>query len=402
MSGQFTETTRTGFFSGIKNAVVGGLLGLILVPGSVALLSWNEYRTIHRTKGLNEGAELVETVADPDTASPDLSGKLVHVNGKADTQERLRDDQFGIEETAIRLTRNVEMFQWTEEKRTKNKGNTTKTVYDYRQEWRSGYVDHSRFRKSAGHENLRPRFGDSDQLANNVNVGGYRLNGSLINSIRAEELVPWSEEMLAAAEKLAGETTVSDKYLYCSENGGTPAAPVVGDQRVWFEVVKPTRVSFVAGVSEAAADQLKPFKVSNDESIERLYVGDFSAGEVFEKMQGENQITAWMFRGGGFAMSFMGFGMILGVLSAFTNWIPVVGSMTRAVFGFVAFLLAVVLTTLTIAFAWIAVRPLLAIPLILIGIGAAYMAWRSSRKSPNPALAPAVDAPTVLSADDVV
>ena len=51
-----------------------------LVPGSVALLSWNEYRTIHRTKGLNEGAELVETVADPDTALPDLSGKLVHVN----------------------------------------------------------------------------------------------------------------------------------------------------------------------------------------------------------------------------------------------------------------------------------------------------------------------------------
>lgn len=398
----YTETRRTGFFSGIKNAVVGGLLGLVLVPGSVALLSWNEYRTIHRTRGLNEGADQVETVADPDNASPQFAGTLIHVNEKADTDERLSDKQFGIEENAIRLIRNVETYQWSEHKSTDKTGNTERTTYNYRQEWSAHHIDHHRFKKSVGHENPPPRFKESEQLAKKVKVGGYLLNQNLIESIDSAELVPWSQEMLAAAEKFPGETSVSDKYLYSSENGSTPESPSVGDQRIWFEVVKPTRVSFVSGVSEASADQLKPFKVSNGETLERLYVGDFSAAEVFEKMRNENQATAWMIRVGGFAMSFFGFSMILGVLSAFTNWIPVVGSMTRAVFGFVAFLLAVVLTTLTIAFAWIAVRPLIAIPLIVIAIGAAFMAWRSTRKSPNPALVPATEAPVVLGAEDVV
>ena len=95
--------------------------------------------------------------------------------------------------------------------------------------------------------------------------------------------------------------------------------------------------------------------------------------------------------------------MIMGVLSAFADSIPLVGSMTRSIVGFVAFLLAIVLTTLTIAFAWVAVRPLLAIPLIVVGIGAAFMAWRSSRKK-QPVAEPvyASAAPEVLSADDLV
>lgn len=112
---------------------------------------------------------------------------------------------------------------------------------------------------------------------------------------------------------------------------------------------------------------------------------------------------AWIFRGGGFAISFIGFTMIMGVLTAFTDAIPLVGSMTRSVVGFVAFLLAIVLTTLTIAFAWVAVRPLFAIPLIVVGVAAAVMAWRSSRKKPQQT-APvyASEAPAMLSPDDVV
>jgi hypothetical protein len=113
---------------------------------------------------------------------------------------------------------------------------------------------------------------------------------------------------------------------------------------------------------------------------------------------------AWILRIGGFFMAFLGFTMIMGVLSAFTNAIPLVGSMTRMIVGFVSFLLAIVLTTLTIAFAWIALRPLFAIPLIVVGVAAAVMAWRSSRKKPvsAPAYASASEAPAMLTPDDVV
>ncbi len=406
MSDTFTSTTRTGFFSGIKNAIVGTFMGLIMVPASVGLLAWNEYRTIHRTRALNEGAELVQTVEDPAVASSSLAGSLIHLNGKADTQERLRDNMFGVEEQAIRLTRNAEMYQWVESKKTKKKGNRKKTTYEYDLKWASGREDHASFEHPDGHENPNPKFTGQKMEAANVNLGGYILNKSLINSIHSDELVALTDEFVEALpEEVRGEVRVSGEFLYWSKEGEPNSeTPQLGDQRISFEVVRPTNVSLVSATKENAPEQLQPYTTTNGEKIEKLYVGDFTAAEVFEKMQGENSMWAWIFRGGGFLISFVGFTMIFGVLSAFTDWIPLVGSMTRGIIGFVAFLMAVVLTTMTIAFAWIAVRPLFAIPLIVVGVVAAVMAWRSSRKKPmvEPATVYATEGPTVLSADDVV
>ena len=405
MSDTFTSTTRTGFFSRMKNAVVGTLMGIVMVPASIGLLSWNEYRTIHRTHGLNEGAELVQSVENPGYAPPELTGKLIHLNDKADTKEILRDEEFGVEETAIRLSKSVEMFQWVERKKRKKKGNRKTTTYKYKLEWESGRQDHSSFHEPNGHENPAAKFHYASYEAKLVNLGVYRLNDSLKGSINSRDHVEWSEEILASLPaEIRERSTVEGHYLYWSKNGNPSTSnPQLGDQRIAFNVVRPTRVSLVAGVAEGNAVRLEPFKTSNGEELQKLYVGDFSAAEVFEKMQGENSMWAWILRGGGFLVSFVGFTMIFGVLSAFTESIPLVGSMTRGIIGFVAFLMAVVLTTLTIAFAWVAVRPLIAIPLIVVGVGAAVMAWRSSRGKPTPpSQAYPAEAPAVLSADDVV
>jgi hypothetical protein len=405
MSDVFTTTQRTGFFSRIKNAIFGTFLGLIMVPVSVGLLSWNEYRTIHRTHGLNEGAKVVESVDDPNSVSRDLAGSLIHLNGRADTQERLRDDIFGVEENAIRLKRKTQMYQWVEEKRTRKNGNTKKTTYTYNKEWESGRVDHGGFKRPEGHENPSARFSRATWEAKEVNLGAYALNARLIGSIHSGEHVAWSQEIVdALPQDIRDHSVVSQDYLYWSKAGvPNPESPQLGDQRIQLNIVRPTQVSRVAQSREKDPTQLGPFKTTNGEELERLYVGDFSAAEVFEKMQGENNMWAWIFRGIGFAVSLIGFSMIMGVLSAFADSLPFVGSMTRSIIGFVAFLLAIVLTTLTIAFAWVAVRPLLAIPLIVVGIGAAIMAWRSSRKKPTsqPGFAKS-EAPAVLSADDLV
>lgn len=406
MPDTFTSTSRTGFFSGIKNAVVGTLLGLVMVPGAIVLLSWNEYRTIHRTNGLNEGAELVQTVEDPAVASPSLAGSLIHLNGKADTQERLRDETFGIEETAIRLDRNVEMFQWVEDEDTKKRNGRRTTTYNYNLKWDSGRNNHAEFKHPDGHENPLAKFRDQSHEAENVNLGGYALNQSLKRSIHSDEHLDWSEEVVASLPaEIRDQSTTDQHYLYWAETGAPdPQSPQLGDQRIAFNIIRPTRVSLVAAVKEASPDQLKPFTTSNGEELQQLYVGDFSAAEVFEKMQGENMMWAWILRGAGFMISFVGFTMIMGVLTAFTDAIPLVGSMTRSIVAFVAFLLAIVITTLTIAFAWVAVRPLFAIPLIVVGVGAAFMAWRSSRRKPMAEPAPVYgsESPAVLSADDVV
>lgn len=400
----FTSTTRTGFFGSIKKAIVGTLIGLIMVPASVGLLSWNEYRTIHRTHGLNEGASLVQSV-DPASTSPSLAGTLIHLNGRAETEERLRDEVFGIEEQAIRLIRNVQMYQWVEDKDTKTRNGKKTTTYNYDKKWKSGRENHESFKHSNGHENPNAKFAESSLAADKVNLGAYLLNKSLKNSIHSKEKVEWSEDLIAALpDDIRDHSLVNGEYLYWSMKGlPSTENPKLGDQRISFDVVRPTNVSLVSAVKPNATNQLTPFKTTNGEELERLYVGDFSATEVFEKMQGENTVMAWLIRGGGLLLSFIGFTLIMGVLSAFTERIPIVGSMTRGIIGFVAFMLAIVLTALTIAFAWIAVRPLIAIPLIVVAIGAAVMAWRSSRKPKEfPAPMQNAETPAVLTADDVV
>jgi hypothetical protein len=273
-------------------------------------------------------------------------------------------------------------------------------------EWKSGRENHESFKHPNGHENPNAKFAESSLAADKVNLGAYLLNKSLKNSIHAKEQIAWSEEIIAALPAdIRDHSLVNGQYLYWSEKGlPSTDSPKLGDQRISFDVVRPTNVSLVSAVNERATNELKPFKTSNGEELERLYVGDFTAAEVFEKMQGENTIMAWLIRGGGLFLSFIGFTMIMGVLSAFTERIPIVGSMTRGIIGFVAFMLAIVLTMLTIAFAWIAVRPLIAIPLIVVAIGAAVMAWRSSRKSKefSTARLHGPEAPAVLTADDVV
>jgi hypothetical protein len=410
MSDTFSTTSSSGFFSRIKGAIVGALLGLVLVPGSVVLLSWNEYRTIHRTRGLNEGAETVQTI-DPANANPEFKEALVHMTGLADTQERLKDNEFGIEERAIHLKRDVEMFQWVEEKETKSKdkvggGKTTTETYSYHKQWASGRKDSERFNRPSGHYNPTPKFDDVSVSAKKVNVGAYALDSSLKNSIRSYEDVSWTDAIVESLpEEIFNTCAVDGDYLYWAESQ-TPDAqsPEVGDLRIKVRVVKPTVVSLVAGVDQSGTS-LGDFEVSNGESMRKLYVGEFSAVEVFEKMRSENSMWAWIFRGLGFFLSFIGFCMILGIFGAFASVIPFFGSLTRSLTGFVSFLLAIVTTAMTIAVAWIAVRPLIAIPLIIASVLAAVMIWRTSKKSSAktvPSFAAPAETPVTLTADDVV
>ncbi len=82
MADRYVEKTHQGYFSRIGNSIMGVLIGFLMLPGSVLLISWNEYRTIHRTKGLIEAEKVVEEVADPLEILPSHENKLVHVVAK--------------------------------------------------------------------------------------------------------------------------------------------------------------------------------------------------------------------------------------------------------------------------------------------------------------------------------
>ena len=118
MTDTFTEVTTQSWFSRIKNAFAGLLIGLIFFVGAFPMLTWNEKRSIERTRALRVvGAET--TTVDPAQLNPAVEGKPVHFTGRAVTATGIKDDLFGISEPALKLDRTVEMYQWKEEKERK-------------------------------------------------------------------------------------------------------------------------------------------------------------------------------------------------------------------------------------------------------------------------------------------
>lgn len=71
----FTETTRTSWFARLKNALIGFLIGIVLVIGSIWALVWNEGRSIKTYRALGEGASIVVSVG-ADEVSPSNEANL--------------------------------------------------------------------------------------------------------------------------------------------------------------------------------------------------------------------------------------------------------------------------------------------------------------------------------------
>ncbi|MEI6839127.1 MAG: hypothetical protein WCK56_15145, partial [Alcaligenaceae bacterium] len=76
----FTQTSTTSWLGRIGSSLVGVLIGIILLPCGIALLSWNEGRAVTAAAGLKRGlGSIVEITAD--TVNPQNNAKLVYLNG---------------------------------------------------------------------------------------------------------------------------------------------------------------------------------------------------------------------------------------------------------------------------------------------------------------------------------
>ncbi len=91
---------------------------------------------------IGEAETVTQEVKDISTINPELDGKVIHALGFADTNDILKDEIFGVQERAIKLSRKVEYFQWEEHSHTETRkklggGEETITTYTYEKEWTS-------------------------------------------------------------------------------------------------------------------------------------------------------------------------------------------------------------------------------------------------------------------------
>lgn len=376
MPDSYTDVTSTGFFSRMGGAIMGFLLGPVLVIAAIVLLSWNEGRAVQAIRGLGE-ASRVAVEASASAPSPSNNGKLVHVVGTATATEAISDSDLGVSfDKQVAVERRAEMYQWSEKKEEQSHdklggGQETVTTYTYSRVWSDSPIDSSEFKHPEGHENPEMSVRDARYAAQDAKLGGYDLDKDTLG------LIDLSTDLRPDAP---GGWAASGATLY----KGDATAPKVGDMRVTYKGLPDgTKISVLA---QQSGNGFAPFIAGNGYKLHMAETGDQPIANMIAEKRSEESILTWILRVVGFVLMFGGFALFLGPISTFASIIPFLGSIARGAVGLAAFVMAVPVTLIVIAIAWIAFRPLIGIGLLVVA-GGLFYALRRWHHSAHPVAA---------------
>ena len=387
MANLITEVTSQSVFGRIGKSFVGMLIGFALLVGAVVLLFWNEGRAVATAKSLREGAAtVIDVPSDRIDAAND--SKLIHVSGETAAEDALEDPLFNISEDAIRLRRNIQVFQWEEKKESKTRdkvggGQETTTTYSYEKAWSPELTRSSQFKSPEDHRNPEKlAVPKKEFVAQDATLGQFKLTAEIIGKIPGDETLAVSDEHLSnVPPNLQSKLKIESEQFYL---GADPADPQIGDEKISFTVLRPGTISVVAA---QAKQSFAPYTARNGREIELVEAGSISAPQMFAHAQAANRVMTWILRGVGFAAMFFSGMLVLGPISALARVVPFLGSLVEMGFAIVAFLLSAIVSMLVIATAWIVYRPVLGVALIVAAIACIVLFKRLHAKR-TPAAAP--------------
>lgn len=383
--GNFTEVTTTSWFSRIKSAFVGILVGLLLIPGSSVLMFWNEGRAVQTAQSLAEGAGAV-VAAPVERVDSALDGRLVHLTAPMRVSAPLTDAEFGVTANdALRLVRRAEMYQWREDTSSETRdrlggGQETVTTYSYTLDWASRPIDSSRFRQPQGRTNPPMRHHGQEVVARDARLGPFALSGEQLAGFGRTRPLPLDP----ATMQVPAGGQVADGQLFL---GANPASPQLGDMRISFSIVPAETASVIA---RQAGQGLASYQTRAGDRLFILRAGASTAPEMIAAAEASNTILTWVLRGVGAVLMFVAFSMVLKPLVVLAAVIPLLGSIMAAGTGLVAGVLTLVLAPTVVAVAWFWYRPLTAVIVLVVGFAAAYgltrlMKGRRAARPLNPA-----------------
>ncbi|PIZ96110.1 MAG: hypothetical protein COX80_02140 [Candidatus Magasanikbacteria bacterium CG_4_10_14_0_2_um_filter_33_14] len=402
-----TTTTKTGYFSRIGNSIKGIFFGFLIFIISFVVLYTNEGR-VDKSDVASTAVEISATSLNTDA---NLENKLVHLNGDLVTDNKISDGIYLQENNYLALTRKVEVYAWVEESSSKTKTNvggsqTTDTTYTYKKDWVSDAPDSSKFQSTTGHENIMKTLDNNTWYASNAKVGVYEVEpakltmpGStgialtkentilpvVIAPTTTAKTVPQNDLMksLSASDadlnaefgtpaKVVEETVVPEKvknvvlngnYIYVTEKN--VSAPTIGDMRVSYSAVtSPISVTLFGRLTGSKITPMTDAKTGV--VLYRAFSGTFE--DALGTLHGEYKTLLWILRLVGFLMMWIGLGMVLAPLSVLLDVLPIFGTISRSVVGLITFVVALVLSIVTIIVSMFLHNPLVLI-LVIIAVG---------------------------------
>lgn len=327
----------------LTGSIKGILIGLLFFLGSFVLLY------------INEGRADISMVAkdaisiDSAAVASDYEDQLVVTTGDI-TATSLLGDLYLKEGDYVYLRRDVEVYAWDEEVQT-DKNDDTKT-YSYKKVWTSSPEDSSKF-KQTEHMNISPLVEDESFIADGVKVGVYEVDLDKM-TLPSLETVKLSDENVLPGGRMLDEyeeyferiedipAEVSGDYIY--KGFGTVEAPEIGDVRIKYSALNVGEEITVFGVLKGNA--IKTYVDGNKNKLYRAFLG--TAEESVAQMSDEHNTSIWLLRVLGFILMWIGLGTMLGPISAALDFVPLVGSLSRSLIGIVTFIIAGILTVLTV------------------------------------------------------
>ena len=148
---------------------------------------------------------------------------------------------------------------------------------------------------------------------------------------------------------------------------GDPSKVKIGDIRVSFKyVATPAPTTFVA---QQHGDQLISYQAATG-SVFLQSAGIKSLDSMIQSAQKQNKMLAWLLRAVGLFLIFAGIKAILAPLEVLADIIPFAASIVGLGTGLVALCGSLVIGLTTISIGWLFYRPLVAIPFLIIAVGA--------------------------------
>ncbi|MDC0857522.1 TMEM43 family protein [Rickettsiales bacterium] len=402
-----TESTvqRTSYSERLSGSIFSMLLGFVGFFASIYLISWNEGRTIKTYVDLQNLKENLVIVSSKQI-NRNNNNKIIYVSGYANTNNILQDKLFNISVNALKLKREVEMFQWIETKSTKKKenigGSVDKiTTYNYEMQWHDRLVNSQNFKKKDEHKNPESMaFIKRTFSSNPIFIDDYKLGRVFIdqivkftpidlhddsfyskdylnnkNEINEQDVFDDQSDVnpsLAVAENKANDNvkqqninlnskfTIEDNYFY---NGSNFDNPDIGDIRIKYSVIEPQNLSVIGkqkNTKKIVAGKGDYAKVAF------LEYGIVSPEDMIEKQEFFNTLTCWGLRLLGIILIFGCLKAIVSPITILLAFIPAISRIFSFLTGIVFMIISLVVGITTIIISWFAYRPILSISLGVI------------------------------------
>uniref|UniRef100_A0A671YTA3 Transmembrane protein 43 n=1 Tax=Sparus aurata TaxID=8175 RepID=A0A671YTA3_SPAAU len=346
----------------------GTLVGVGLFFLSIYVLFTNEGRALQTALSLDEGLSLVVPLDSRSSLDLQNNNRLVHLSALLRTSQPLHDPNYRVVVQAVKLKRQVEMYQWVEYRESKDyqeDGETkTETTYTYNTEWKSELINSRNFDKEIGHQNPSAMAVESvTVVAPEVRVGSFLLSKGLVEQINNFQTLRLRD---FNAFNLDPFLSIDDDYFYHTQY---PRRPEVGDVRVRFSFaglsgetshLGQAQTVSVSIVAMQRGEQLMPFKTKSGDTLEILYLEELTPEEVFAKEHQYNSMKTWGLRAAGWALMFLSIQLTMRIIYTLVDWVPVLRELVSVGLKIFAMCVSCSLSLLVIGVGWLFYRPLVA------------------------------------------